>query len=195
MGNNYYSILSGRKNSRIFAGAAILFSAVFLAAAFYYPLIKSSFSIDFPDWLPDWFGLYNELEGWIIKKGKIPVGNQYLLGIIKSLFIDGSYFLGVVISLFSVAFPVLKIVLCASALIPGQTKSVKHGIVKAVGYVSKWSMADVFIVAVIIVMFKAKGFNFNFTAEAGIYLYAISAILSSLSILLIIRSGQFDKSA
>jgi hypothetical protein len=51
-------------------------------------------------------------------------------------------------------------------------------------------MSDVFIVAVIIVMFKAKGFNFKFTAEAGIYSYAVSAILSSLAILLIMR--QFE---
>ncbi|MCZ6469211.1 MAG: hypothetical protein O6499_06130 [Candidatus Dadabacteria bacterium] len=51
-------------------------------------------------------------------------------------------------------------------------------------------MSDVFIVAVIIAMFKAKGFNFKFTAEAGIYFYSASAILSSLAILLIMR--QFE---
>ena len=53
-------------------------------------------------------------------------------------------------------------------------------------------MADVFIVAVIIVMFKAKGFNFKFTAEAGIYFYALSAILSSIAILLIMHKYESE---
>ena len=191
---NIYSALYSRRYSHIIAGAAIVFSAILLIGAFYYPFIKSTFSVDFPDWIPNWFRLHKELEEWIIKKGKIPVGYQYLLGIIKSLFEDGSYFLGVIIFLFSVVFPVLKIVLCAVALVPSIKGHAKRNIIKAVSYVSKWSMADVFIVAVIIVMFKAKGFNFKFVAEAGIYFYAASAILSSLSLLLIMRHAEFDKS-
>jgi hypothetical protein len=193
--NKLYSALYSRQYSHIIAGAAIICSAILLIGAFYYPFIKSTFSVDFPDWIPNWFSLHKELEEWIIKKGKIPVGNQYLLGIIKSLFLDGSYFLGVIIFLFSVVFPVLKIVLCVIALVPAQAKRTRDKIISAVGYVSKWSMADVFIVAVIIVMFKAKGFNFKFAAEAGIYFYALSAVLSSLAIILIMRRAEFDKSS
>jgi hypothetical protein len=184
---NILAVIYNKKNSKIIAAVAIICSALLLIGAFYYPFIKSTFSVDFPDWIPNWFSLHDELEEWIVKKGKIPVGNQYLLGIIKSLFADGSFFLGIIIFLFSVVFPILKIVLCAVALISFQKTDAKDKIIKAIGYVSKWSMADVFIVAVIIVMFKAKGFNFKFTAEPGIYFYAISAILSSLAILLIMR--------
>jgi len=189
---DFLAVFYSRKYSRIFATVAIILSALLLIGAFYFPFIKSNFSVDFPDWIPNWFGLYDELEEWIIKKGKIPVGNQYLLGIIKSLFLDGSIFLGIIIFLFSVVFPILKIVLCTLAIVPFSSNGPqrKDKIIKAIGYVSKWSMADVFIVAVIIVMFKAKGFNFKFTAEAGIYFYAISAILSSLAIILIMR--QFE---
>jgi len=187
---DFLAVLYNKKYSNILATVAIIVSILLLFGAFYYPFIKSTFSVEFPDWIPNWFSLHNELEEWIIKKGKIPVGNQYLLGIIKSLFVDGSFFLGIIIFLFSVIFPLLKIVLCVIALIPSQKEGVKNKIIKAIGYVSKWSMADVFIVAVIIVMFKAKGFNFKFTAEAGIYFYALSAILSSLAILLIMR--QFE---
>jgi hypothetical protein len=184
---NILAVIYNKKNSNIIAAVAIICSALLLIGAFYYPFIKSTFSVDFPEWIPNWFSLHDELEEWIVKKGKIPVGNQYLLGIIKSLFADGSFFLGIIIFLFSVVFPILKIVLCAVALISFQKTDAKDKIIKAIGYVSKWSMADVFIVAVIIVMFKAKGFNFKFTAEPGIYFYAISAILSSLAILLIMR--------
>lgn len=193
MQKNIIPILYSRNNSHILAAIAIVCSATLLVSAFYYPFIKSTFSVDFPDWLPNWFSLHNELEEWIVKKGRIPVGKQYLFGIIKSLFIDGSFFLGVIIFLFSVVFPVLKILLCALALIPSQTKRAKDKVIKAIGYVSKWSMADVFIVAVIIVMFKAKGFNFKFTAEAGIYFYAVSAILSSIAIILIMRTADQTK--
>lgn len=186
------SVINNRKYSHIITTAAIVLSAVLLIGAFYYPFIKSTFSVDFPDWIPNWFSLHKELEEWIVKKGKIPVGYQYLLGIIKDLFKDGSYFLGIIIFLFSVVFPLLKIVLCAFALVPSKTKDAKNKIIKAIGYVSKWSMADVFIVAVIIVMFKAKGFNFKFTAEWGLYFYALSAILSSLAILLIMRQVESE---
>ena len=167
-----------------------------LIGAFYFPFIESTFSVDFPDWIPNWFDLHDQLEKWIVKKGKIPVGYQYLLGIIKSLFEDGSIFLGVIIFLFSVVFPVLKIVLCTLALMPflHSSSSSRYTIVKAIGYISKWSMADVFIVAVIIVMFKAKGFNFEFTAQKGLYCYAASALLSSLSILLIVHHADEQKS-
>ena len=190
---NILAVISNKKNSNIIAAVAIICSALLLIGAFYYPFIKSNFSVDFPDWIPNWFSLHDELEEWIVKKGKIPVGNQYLLGIIKSLFADGSFFLGIIIFLFSVVFPMLKIVLCAVALISFQKTDAKDRIIKAIGYVSKWSMADVFIVAVIIVMFKAKGFNFKFTAEPGIYFYAISAILSSLAILLIMRQFESER--
>ncbi len=190
---NILAVIYNKKNSSIIAAVAIICSALLLIGAFYYPFIKSTFSVDFPDWIPNWFSLHDELEEWIVKKGKIPVGNQYLLGIIKSLFADGSFFLGIIIFLFSVVFPMLKIALCAVALISFQKTDAKDKIIKAIGYVSKWSMADVFIVAVIIVMFKAKGFNFKFTAEPGICFYAISAILSSLAILLIMRQFESER--
>jgi hypothetical protein len=188
-------LLYNKRNSHIIALVAIICSAILLIGAFYYPFIKSTFSVEFPDWIPNWFSLHKELEEWIVKKGKIPVGYQYLLGIIKSLFEEGSFFLGIIIFLFSVVFPVFKIVLCAIALIHSQQKDAKDKIIRAIGYVSKWSMADVFIVAVIIVMFKAKGFNFKFTAEWGLYFYAISAILSSLAILLIMRQFESERAS
>lgn len=180
------------KYSRPISVVIIIAAALLLIFALYYPFIKSSFRVDFPDWLPDLFNLHDEIEEWIIKKGKIPVGKQYLLGIIQSLFVDGSIFLGVIIFLFSIVFPVLKIVLCSLALLPyGNRDYQRHNrIIKAMGYVSKWSMADVFIVAVIIVMFKAKGFNFSFRVETGLYCYALSAMLSSLCILLIMHRAE-----
>jgi Paraquat-inducible protein A len=180
----FWNTITGFKYVNVVSIVALALSALLLIGAFYFPFIHSTFHIDLPDWIPDWFGLHSELRDWVVKKGKIPTGDQYLLGIIKSLFEDGSIFLGIVIFLFSVMFPVLKIVLFAIYI----SRSFKRhaitndGLFRAIGFVSKWSMADVFIVAVIIVMFKAKGFNFTFSAETGIYCYALSAVLSSLVI-------------
>ena len=185
--NNLRKFVISLKYANIITLAAIVLSAILLIGAFYYPFIHSTFNLELPDWIPDWFGLHDELTEWVVKKGKIPSGNQYLLGIIKSLFDDGSIFLGVVIFLFSVVFPVLKILLSGVYIARsfGNSGLVNNGLLKTIGLVSKWSMADVFIVAVIIVMFKAKGFNFTFQAETGIYCYALSAVLSSLVISLI----------
>ena len=49
---------------------------------------------------------------------------------------------------------------------------------KAIG---RWSMADVFIVGMVIVFLKAEGFHFHYAARAGLYLYAASAILSAVA--------------
>ncbi len=185
-------MIKDRGTLTVLAIAILLGATVLLAGAFYYPFISSDFQVDFPDWIPNLFGLHNELEQWIIKKGKIPTGDQYLLGIIKSLFEDDNIFLGVLILLFSVFFPALKIILCSLAMLPYNRSSptFHNRVVKSLGYVSKWSMADVFIVAFIIVMFKAKGFNFTFRAEPGIYCYGVSAILSSIAIVLVMQRTE-----
>ena len=183
----FWSKLRSFKYINAVSLTALLLSVLLLIGAFYFPFIRSSFNLDLPDWIPDWFGLHDELRDWVVKKGNIPTGNQYLLGIIISLFKDGSIFLGIIIFLFSVVFPVLKIVLSGIYILRSMRSSgaSNNGLFNAIGLVSKWSMADVFIVAVIIVMFKAKGFNFTFTAEAGIYCYALSAVISSVVITLI----------
>jgi len=189
--DEFWNAVTGFKYVNLIFLIAITLSALLLIGAFYFPFIKSTFNLDLPDWIPNWFGLHDELRDWIVKKGKIPTGKQYLLGIIRSLFQDGSIFLGVIIFLFSVVFPVLKIVLSAIYMLRTMKYSSKtsKGILSTIGLVSKWSMADVFIVAVIIVMFKAKGFNFKFSAQTGIYCYALSAMLSTLVISFISHSS------
>lgn len=190
----FWNTITGFKYINLVSIVAIALSALLLVGAFYFPFIHSKFHLDLPDWIPNWFGLHSELRDWIVKKGKIPTGDQYLLGIIKSLFLEGSIFLGIIIFLFSVVFPVLKIVLSIVYISRSFSKQAmsSDGLFRAIGLVSKWSMADVFIVAVIIVMFKAKGFNFSFSAESGIYCYALSAVLSSLVISFISHKSELN---
>jgi uncharacterized paraquat-inducible protein A len=47
---------------------------------------------------------------------------------------------------------------------------------------SKWSMTDVFLVALLITFFKADTFNFRFEAESGLYFFAAGALLSTITV-------------
>ena len=62
---------------------------------------------------------------------------------------------------------------------------------------AKWSMADVFIAAMVVVFFKAEGFQFEFIPRAGIYCFAAAAIGSSVAVHLLKRQFQTlgDKAA
>ena len=42
-------------------------------------------------------------------------------------------------------------------------------------------MTDVFVVALMIITFKAESFNFQFTAEAGVICFGMSVLTSMLS--------------
>ena len=165
-------------------------AAAALGAAFAVPFLYAEFRIAFPDWIPDWLGLHAKLRLWLIQQGGIPEGEHFLGGIVVALFRSGDLLLGLVVLCFSVVFPGLKIALCGMALIgerllaPSKRDLVLY-VLKSVG---RWSMADVFIVAMIVVFFKAEGFHFRFHAGPGVYWYAASAVMSALSVELLSRS-------
>ena len=96
--------------------------------------------------------------------------------------------LAIVIFSFSAVFPVIKLTL-SMALSSGMPLSHKRRrkLQKFLEISSKWSMADVFIAAMIVVFFKAEGFQFEFAPQAGIYCFALAAIGSSVSVHLLKR--------
>lgn len=128
------------------------------------------------DFATDWRGCVKQ---WIAYKAGLPVGDRYLLGIVADLWRTHEMILAVLIALFSIAFPLLKVGLCLA--LSGGLRSERS--LKWLVRVSKWSMTDVFIVAVVIAFFKAESFNFHFRAEAGVFFFAAGAILSSLAVM------------
>ena len=123
------------------------------------------------------------VKSWIRYKAGIPVGVQTLSAVISRLFVEGEWFLGCLLTLFSVCFPVLKVGLTLSLVFMAGRPQLRQSMKKWLDVSAKWSMTDVFIVALMIVFFKAESFNFHFRAEIGVYLFAAAAVLSSLAIM------------
>jgi uncharacterized paraquat-inducible protein A len=96
---------------------------------------------------------------------------------IGKLFTSGNAVLGSLIFLFSIAVPLVKVGLTLFATYahgPNHDKAMK--IIKAVG---KWSMADVFVIAVLLAFFAIGGDEFT-DAEVGpgVYFFSAYCILS-----------------
>ncbi len=103
---------------------------------------------------------------------------------IGDLWQGGSWPLAIVIALFSVAFPIAKLVLAAWLWFA------PHGRHKALqalaGGAGKWSMLDVLVVAVIVASLQG-GFLVRLRPEIGIYLFGASTLITNLITWLIER--------
>lgn len=103
--------------------------------------------------------------------------NPSLLGIVGSLYDNGDYALALLVALFSVVFPFAKMVaIVAEAL--AADGSDKGWFARLVPFLSKWSMMDVMLVAIVIAAAKTSGLANAFT-EAGLWCYAGSALTTS----------------
>jgi paraquat-inducible protein A len=103
--------------------------------------------------------------------------NPSLLGIVASLYDNGDLALAVLVALFSIIFPFAKMVAIAAEALaaPG---SESGWFVKLVPFLTKWSMMDVMLVAVVIAAAKTSGLANAFT-EAGLWFYAGSALVTT----------------
>jgi paraquat-inducible protein A len=94
---------------------------------------------------------------------------------IRDLWFSDSWPLAIVVAAFSVALPVLKLLVAAFLwLAPYQRAGPLHAIAVGVG---KWSMLDVLVVAIIVVSLQGD-FLVRFRAQNGIYLFGASALLA-----------------
>lgn len=173
------------------AALLLVIAALLLIAAFNYPFVNASFELTLPDWIPDWNGIHDRIRSWVIEKGGIVVGPRYLLDIIGELFRGGETLLGILVLGFSVVFPSIKIALTAVLLIHRRMSDDRRVLLlKMLGSLAKWSMGDVFVVALVVVLFKAKGFHYIFSADIGVFSYAGSTILASMAAAMVKKPGQ-----
>jgi len=86
-----------------------------------------------------------------------------IIGTISDLFNNGNAIVGILILLFSVVIPVLKAVMMALVVL-FKNLPYRNQIAKFVTLISKWSMADVFVVGVFIAFLSLKA-NENVKAE------------------------------
>lgn len=105
-----------------------------------------------------------------------------LIGIILMLWQGGDQLLAVLVALFSVVFPVAKLlVVLNEAAVKRAGEDRQKGILSSfIPLLSKWSMMDVLLVALVIVAAKTSGVASAFT-QPGLWFYAASALAVTVS--------------
>ena len=112
-----------------------------------------------------------------------------LLGIVASLW-ESSTALAVLVALFSIAFPFLKMAaVFTEALEPPGSES--GWFAKLVPLLTKWSMMDVMLVAIVIAAAKTSGLANAFT-EPGLWCYAGAALMTTVVQFLVARRARPD---
>jgi paraquat-inducible protein A len=102
--------------------------------------------------------------------------NPSLLGIVASLW-ESNWALALLVALFSIVFPFAKMgAVTAEALAPaGSDKGWVAGLVP---FLTKWSMMDVMLVAIVITAAKTSGLADAFT-EPGLWCYAGATLVTT----------------
>lgn len=95
------------------------------------------------------------------------------------LFSEGEWFLGLVLLVFSILFPVAKNLLMLALLhgLPAARRRMR-GVMHALSILGKWSMLDVFIVAILVCSVKL-GLLADTEVLAGVYCFAVSVLLTN----------------
>ncbi|MEJ1120017.1 paraquat-inducible protein A [Phyllobacterium sp. CCNWLW109] len=104
--------------------------------------------------------------------------NPSLLGIIQSLWGGGDQLLAIIVALFSVVLPITKLGVAQMTVL--QTTPARHKWRHSVAFLSKWSMLDVLLVALVIFGAKTSGLA-TAIAQPGLWFFTISAILSAVA--------------
>jgi paraquat-inducible protein A len=104
-----------------------------------------------------------------------------LIEMVGQLWTGGDRLLGAIVALFSIVFPAGKVLAAQALLASGDgNPRMRLRMHRLLGIVSKWSMMDVLIVAVVIVAAKTSGFADAFT-QPGLWFYATSVATAAVA--------------
>ncbi len=108
---------------------------------------------------------------------------------IASMWQERFYLLALVIVCFSIVFPILKLfALAVLWLMPFDQEERRHYL-SVVSFLGKWSMMDVFVIAVLITLAKAS-VMFDAAPGVGIYVFAAAILLSMVASFLMERLAR-----
>ena len=96
---------------------------------------------------------------------------------IQSLFQERHYFLALIILFFSIVFPIFKLIVLCQIWFSHLEDNRRNFYLHWLGILGKWSMLDVFVVAITIVVTKISGFAKG-EARIGIYFFTASILLA-----------------
>jgi hypothetical protein len=111
--------------------------------------------------------------------GSLDPTTYSVLGGIARLFAEGDVVVAVVLLFFSVFFPAVKLALLWGVLI--WPNHAKLSLIRGLKMLGPWSMADVFVVSVLVVAFKGFPGGTTFTIQIGYYIFLISVITGLLA--------------
>lgn len=117
-----------------------------------------------------------------------------LIGLFWELLTEGSWIIALVILLFSVLFPLIKLIMVFVSVIAPDTQLARSPLTKWAGVLSKWSMMDVLLVALVIFAAKSSGLADAF-AQPGLWCYGASAIMGATAAGVIKRTQQFTETS
>lgn len=100
---------------------------------------------------------------------------------IEQLFADGEVFLGIIILVFSVVFPIGKLIVLAIVWSTRLTPRERARALDWLGHLGKWSLLEVLIVALMIISFKLKVLA-DADTRYGIYVFSLAIVLSKVAV-------------
>lgn len=110
-----------------------------------------------------------------------------LTDIVVSLWSDGNPGLAFLVALLSIVFPVVKMIgIATEALAPGAEEG--RLLARLLPHLSRWSMMDVLLVAVVIFAAKTSGLAEAFT-QPGLWFYAASSVAAGVLHGLVAKAG------
>ena len=116
-----------------------------------------------------------------------------VIGGMVSLWEAGEYFLFAILAVFTVAFPAVKILaLLAIWLVPGLTRESAQAMFRFVSGMGKWSMLDVFVVAILVILLRA-GSIATIAIRDGVVLFTGAVLLTQIAALMTGRIVQHLK--
>ena len=121
--------------------------------------------------------------------------SKSVLELVGTLFEQRNWVVAISILSFSIVFPLLKLIFTSLMLFGGRTKD--SGIAQFfVKYAGKWSMADVFVVAVFLAYLAFSNMQVGITTEStvlpGLYFFLGYCLLSIFSSHLILKKNNFS---
>ncbi len=111
-----------------------------------------------------------------------------LINLFSGLWVEGNWIIAFAVMIFSVLFPVLKLAIVFITAFAPETNFAKSPITQWAGVLSKWSMMDVLLVALVIFAAKSSGLADAF-AQPGLWFYATSAISGAVAAGLLKRNA------
>jgi paraquat-inducible protein A len=151
-----------RPEQLLAAGATLVFPVALLLPLF-------TFSPSLGDPLLDGVVEYAE-------PGALDASSYSVVGGIVRLFDDGDPVIAIVLLLFSVFFPAVKLSLLWGIMI--RPAPSHDALVRRLETLGPWSMADVFVVSIMLLAFKSFPGGTRFTVGLGYYLFLASVVLS-----------------